>query len=85
MKETFTMKWCFLYEHCYIALELQTLLYLQDFTNIAVLLWNYIVTLCLLVNIYIMYLHEHKHGLMNVIFHEIMTVAARLECYNKLS
>ena len=122
MKETFTMRWCLLYEHCYITLELQTLLYcctcrtLQtllhclEITNIAVPAGLYkhsstdselqnncysiylrdlanIVTLCLygFVNIYTTYLHEHKYGLMKIIFHEIMTVVARLECYNKLS
>ena len=46
-----------------------------------------IVTLCLpgFMNIYTIYLHEHQYGLLNIIFHEIMTVAVRLECYNKLS
>ena len=54
-------------------------IYLQDLTNI--------VTLCLpgFMNIYTIYLHEQQYGLLNIIFHEIMTAAARLGCYNKLS
>ena len=65
-------KYCCTCNNCYS-------IYLQDLTNI--------VTLCLpgFMNIYTIYLHEHQYGLLNIIFHEIMTVAAWLECYNKLS
>ena len=57
-------KYCCTCNNCYS-------IYLQDLTNI--------VTLCLhgFMNIYTIYLHEHQYGyILNIIFHEIMTVAA---------
>ena len=69
------------------------LMYLQNFTNIAELPQNYkIIAILYICRTYTLlawifehlYIFEHQHGLMNIIFHEIMTVAARLECYNTL-
>ena len=83
---------------CSTCWSLQTLLHCCGITNIVVPAiiailyicagpYENIVTLCLpgFMNIYTIYLHEHQYGLLNIIFHEIMTVAAWLECYNKLS
>ena len=58
-----------LYKHCCTAVELQTLLHCCGIINIAKLLYL----------IYPIYLHEHQYGLLNISFHESMTVAARLE------